>query len=300
MHSSRCVLVTGGAGYIGSPTALQLLLEGYKVVVIDNLDNSDKESLRRVRALAGSYERNLHFSKVDICDREALENVFLLARFDAIIHFAGLKAIGERVAKPLLYYSNNIGGTLNLLKLMANYGCKKLVFSSSATMYGQPKSMPCMEESPVSTLNPYGRTKLFIEEIAHDLQISDPEWRIILLRYFNPVGAHPSGLIGEDPRGVPNNLMPFMQQVAVGRRKELTVFGNDYPTKDGTGVRDFIHVQDLATGHRATLQKQVSYHLLRNSNYNELASQNRQYLLRHRFGIERELSLVNLRASPSC
>ncbi|CAM6116687.1 unnamed protein product [Calypogeia fissa] len=258
IHCSRCILVTGGAGYIGSHTTLQLLLEGYKVVVIDSLDNSDEESLRRVVELAGNYGRNLYFYKVDICDKDALENVFLHSRFDAVIHFAGLKAVGESVAKPLLYYANNVAGTLNLLELMANYGCKKLVFSSSATVYGQPKSVPCTEDFPVSTLNPYGRTKLFIEEIAQDLHVSDSEWRIILLRYFNPVGAHPSGKIGEDPRGVPNNLMPFMQQVAVGRRKELTVFGNDYPTRDGTGVRDFIHVQDLATGHSAALKKLFS------------------------------------------
>ncbi|KAG6553649.1 hypothetical protein Mapa_004563 [Marchantia paleacea] len=255
-HNERCILVTGGAGYIGSHTALQLLLEGYKVVIIDNLDNSEEEAVKRVVELAGPKNGlNLYFYKVDICKKDALERYFQSFRFDAVIHFAGLKAVGESVAKPLHYYFNNLVGTLNLLELMANYGCKKLVFSSSATVYGQPASVPCTEDFPVEAMNPYGRTKLFIEEISRDLQKADPDWRIILLRYFNPVGAHPSGLIGEDPRGVPNNLMPYVQQVAVGRRTELTVFGNDYNTKDGTGVRDFIHVQDLATGHSAALQK---------------------------------------------
>ncbi|KAL3685271.1 hypothetical protein R1sor_003293 [Riccia sorocarpa] len=252
----RCILVTGGAGYIGSHTTLQLLLEGFKVVVVDSLDNSEEEAVRRVVELAGpNYGHNLYFYKIDICKKDDLERCFELFRFDAVIHFAGLKAVGESVAKPLHYYFNNLVGTINLLELMANYGCKKLVFSSSATVYGQPSSVPCTEDFPVEVLNPYGRTKLFIEEISRDLQKADSEWRIILLRYFNPVGAHPSGMIGEDPRGIPNNLMPFVQQVAVGRRTELTVFGSDYPTKDGTGVRDFIHVQDLATGHSAALQK---------------------------------------------
>ncbi|BFI19997.1 UDP-glucose 4-epimerase [Marchantia polymorpha subsp. ruderalis] len=252
---ARWILVTGGAGYIGSHTALQLLLEGYKVVIVDNLDNSDEEAVKRVVDLSGKHGVNLYFFKVDICNRDALDRIFQKFRFDAVIHFAGLKAVGESVAKPLHYYSNNLIGTLNLLELMADVGCKKLVFSSSATVYGQPKSVPCTEDFPVEALNPYGRTKLFIEEISRDLQYSDPEWRIILLRYFNPVGAHPSGLIGEDPRGIPNNLMPFVQQVAVGRLPELTVFGSDYNTRDGTGVRDYIHVQDLATGHSAALQK---------------------------------------------
>ncbi|CAM6087716.1 unnamed protein product [Calypogeia fissa] len=254
-HVDQSVLVTGGAGYIGSHTALQLLLDGYKVVAMDNLVNSDEEAIRRVKELAGKNGHNLKFVKADMCNKEALEKIFAATRFDAVIHFAGVKAVGESVAKPLMYFSNNINGTLNLLQLMVNYGCKKLVFSSSATVYGQPDSVPCTEEFPVRTMNPYGRTKLYIEEICRDLQVSDPDWKIVLLRYFNPVAAHPSGVIGEDPRGIPNNLMPYMQQVAVGRRKEMTVFGNDYPTRDGTGVRDYIHVQDLATGHSAALEK---------------------------------------------
>ncbi|KAL2611606.1 hypothetical protein R1flu_023298 [Riccia fluitans] len=256
--SEKWILVTGGAGYIGSHTALELLLEGYKVVIVDNLDNSDEEAVKRVGDLAGKNKANLHFFIVDICNRDALSLIFQKFRFDAVIHFAGLKAVGESVAKPSHYYTNNLIGTLNLLDLMADVGCKKLVFSSSATVYGQPKSVPCTEDFPVQALNPYGRTKLFIEEITRDLQKADPEWRIILLRYFNPVGAHPSGLIGEDPRGIPNNLMPYVQQVAVGRLPQLTIFGSDYNTRDGTGVRDYIHVQDLATGHIAALQKLFS------------------------------------------
>lgn len=232
----KSILVTGGAGYIGSHTTLQLLLGGYKVVVIDNLDNSSEEAVRRVAQLAGKYGQNLSFHQVDLRDKEATEKVFSLEKFDAVIHFAGLKAVGESVAKPLLYYKNNIVGTLNLLEIMTAHSCKKLVFSSSATVYGQPKEVPCTEDFPLCAMNPYGRTKLFIEEICRDAHQADPEWKIMLLRYFNPVGAHPSGTIGEDPRGIPNNLMPFVQQVAVGRRPELVVFGTDYNTKDGTGV----------------------------------------------------------------
>eukprot|EP00252_Welwitschia_mirabilis_P015210 TRINITY_DN3345_c0_g1_i4.p1 TRINITY_DN3345_c0_g1~~TRINITY_DN3345_c0_g1_i4.p1 ORF type:complete len:271 (+),score=37.69 TRINITY_DN3345_c0_g1_i4:854-1666(+) len=232
----KTVLVTGGAGYIGSHTTLQLLLGGYKAVVIDNLDNSSQEAINRVAQLAGEYGQNLTFHKIDLRDNEAMDKLFSSKQFDSVIHFAGLKAVGESVAKPLLYYNNNIVGTLTLLEKMVKYGCKKLVFSSSATVYGQPKTVPCTEEFPLSAMNPYGRTKLFIEEICRDVHRADPEWSIMLLRYFNPVGAHPSGIIGEDPQGIPNNLMPFVQQVAVGRRKELTVFGNDYNTKDGTGV----------------------------------------------------------------
>lgn len=249
------ILVTGGAGYVGSHTTLQLLLGGYRVVVIDNLDNSSEEAIRRVAKLAGEYGDNLIFHKIDLLDKEAMEKLFLSTEFDAVIHFAGLKAVGESVAKPLLYYKNNIVGTLNLLEMMISQGCKKLVFSSSATVYGQPKEVPCTEEFPICAMNPYGRTKLFIEEICRDVHQADPDWKIILLRYFNPVGAHPSGFIGEDPRGIPNNLMPFVQQVAVERRPELTVFGNDYQTKDGTGVRDYIHVMDLSDGHTAALDK---------------------------------------------
>ncbi|GLJ38952.1 hypothetical protein SUGI_0794090 [Cryptomeria japonica] len=251
----KSILVTGGAGYIGSHTTLQLLLDGYKVVVIDNLDNSSEEAVRRVAKLAGEYGHNLSFHQVDLRDKEATEKVFSLEKFDAVIHFAGLKAVGESVAKPLLYYNNNIVGTLNLLEIMTAHNCKKLVFSSSATVYGQPNEVPCTEDFPLCAMNPYGRTKLFIEEICRDAHQADPEWKIMLLRYFNPVGAHSSGNIGEDPRGIPNNLMPFVQQVAVGRRPELVVFGTDYKTKDGTGVRDYIHVMDLSDGHIAALRK---------------------------------------------
>ncbi|XP_027360079.1 UDP-glucose 4-epimerase GEPI48-like [Abrus precatorius] len=249
------VLVTGGAGYIGSHAVLQLLLGGFRTVVVDNLDNSSEVAIRRVKELAGEFGNNLSFHKVDLRDRAALEQIFVSTQFDAVIHFAGLKAVGESVQKPLLYYNNNLIGTITLLEVMAAHGCKKLVFSSSATVYGWPKEVPCTEEFPLSAMNPYGRTKLIIEEICGDVQLAEPDWKIILLRYFNPVGAHPSGYIGEDPRGIPNNLMPFVQQVAVGRRPALTVFGNDYNTVDGTGVRDYIHVVDLADGHIAALLK---------------------------------------------
>ncbi|KAJ4975233.1 hypothetical protein NE237_000339 [Protea cynaroides] len=249
------ILVTGGAGYIGSHTVLQLLLGGFKVTVIDNLDNSSEVAIKRVVELAGDFGSNLVFHQIDLRDKPALEKLFASTNFDAVIHFAGLKAVGESVQKPLLYYNNNIIGTITLLEVMGAYGCKKLVFSSSATVYGWPKEVPCTEEFPLAATNPYGRTKLFIEEICRDIYRSDSEWQIILLRYFNPVGAHPSGYMGEDPRGIPNNLMPFIQQVAVGRRPALTVFGKDYNTKDGTGVRDYIHVVDLSDGHSAALQK---------------------------------------------
>ncbi|ESQ38438.1 hypothetical protein EUTSA_v10028777mg [Eutrema salsugineum] len=252
---AKNVLVAGGAGYIGNHTVLQLLIGGYSAVVVDNLDNSSVVSLERVKKLAAEHGERLSFHQVDLRDRPALEKIFSETKFDAVIHFAGLKAVGESVEKPLLYYNNNLIGTITLLEVIAQHGCKNLLFSSSATVYGSPKEVPCTEESPISALNPYGRTKLFIEEICRDVYRSDPEWKIILLRYFNPVGAHPSGDIGEDPRGIPNNLMPFVQQVAVGRRPHLTVFGNDYNTKDGTGVRDYIHVIDLADGHIAALRK---------------------------------------------
>uniref|UniRef100_A0ACD5YIY7 Uncharacterized protein n=1 Tax=Avena sativa TaxID=4498 RepID=A0ACD5YIY7_AVESA len=252
---TRTVLVTGGAGYIGSHAVLQLLAAGFRAVVVDSLENSSDLAVRRVAALAGDHARNLAFHKVDIRDEDALETVFASSRFDAVIHFAGLKAVGESVQKPLLYYDHNILGTINLLKVMAAHGCKKLVFSSSAAVYGSPKNSPCTEEFPLTPHNPYGRTKLIAEEICRDIYRSDSEWRIILLRYFNPVGAHPSGYLGEDPRGTPNNLMPFVQQVAVGRRPSVTIFGNNYATKDGTGVRDYIHVLDLADGHVAALRK---------------------------------------------
>lgn len=252
---SKNILVTGGAGYIGSHTVLQLLLGGYRAVVVDNLDNSSDVAIKRVQELAGEYARNLVFHRMDLRDKPALEQIFASNKFDAVIHFAGLKAVGESVKKPLMYYNNNITGTIILLEVMAAHGCKNLVFSSSATVYGWPKVVPCTEESPINAANPYGRTKLFIEEICRDVRKSDSGWKIILLRYFNPVGAHPSGYIGEDPRGIPNNLMPFIQQVAVGRQPALTVYGSDYSTKDGTGVRDYIHIVDLADGHVAALKK---------------------------------------------
>ncbi|KAI0488337.1 hypothetical protein KFK09_028166 [Dendrobium nobile] len=250
------ILVTGGAGFIGTHTVLQLLKEGFRVTIIDNLDNSVEEAVDRVRDLAGpDLSRNLRFHLGDLRSNDDLERVFSETRFDAVIHFAGLKAVGESVAKPLLYYSNNLIGTLNLYEFMTKYGCKKMVFSSSTTVYGQPEKIPCVEDFELKAMNPYGRTKLFLEEIACDIQKADPEWRIILLRYFNPVGAHESGLIGEDPKGIPNNLMPYIQRVAVGRLPELNVYGIDYPTKDGTAIRDYIHVMDLADGHIAALQK---------------------------------------------
>nr|CAD1837273.1 unnamed protein product [Ananas comosus var. bracteatus] len=252
---SKSILVTGGAGYIGSHTVLQLLQGEFRVVVVDNLDNSSDISIKRVAELAGEFGKNLSFQKIDLRDKDALTKIFSSTNFDAVIHFAGLKAVGESVQKPLHYYNNNLIGTIALLEVMAAHGCKKLVFSSSATVYGWPKEVPCTEESPLFAMNPYGRTKLIIEDICRDVQRADPDWKIILLRYFNPVGAHSSGQIGEDPRGIPNNLMPFIQQVAVGRRPALTVYGTDYPTKDGTGVRDYIHVVDLADGHIAALQK---------------------------------------------
>ncbi|XP_034704557.1 UDP-glucose 4-epimerase GEPI48-like isoform X2 [Vitis riparia] len=252
---AQSILVTGGAGYIGSHTVLQLLLGGFRAVVVDNLDNSSEISIHRVKKLAAEFGDNLVFHKLDLRDKPALEQLFASTNFDAVIHFAGLKAVGESVQKPLLYFDNNLIGTITLLEVMAAHGCKKLVFSSSATVYGWPKEVPCTEEFPLCATNPYGRTKLFIEDICRDIHRSDSEWKIVLLRYFNPVGAHPSGYIGEDPRGIPNNLMPFVQQVAVGRRPALTVFGSDYSTKDGTGVRDYIHVVDLADGHIAALHK---------------------------------------------
>jgi len=248
--------VTGGAGYIGSHTCLCLLEKGFKVVIVDNLLNSSEEAVARTRALAGSAaDGNLFFHQVDLLDKAALEEVFGKYKFDVVVHFAGLKAVGESVAKPLWYYHNNITSTLHLLDTMTKHGCKALVFSSSATVYGQPEKVPADETARLTATNPYGRTKLFQEEMMRDLNVSDKEWRLCLLRYFNPVGAHPSGEIGEDPKGIPNNLMPFIQQVAVGRRDKLTVFGADYPTKDGTGVRDYIHVMDLGYAHVAAVQK---------------------------------------------
>lgn len=246
------VLVTGGAGYIGSHTCIELLGCGHDVVVVDNLCNSKAESLHRVQELAG---RSLTFIQADIRDREAMRAVFRAHVIDAVIHFAALKAVGESVAKPLMYYENNIAGTVALAEVMGEAGVKTLVFSSSATVYGDPASVPIREDFPTGPTNPYGRTKWMMEYVLRDMAAADPSWRIALLRYFNPVGAHPSGRIGEDPNGIPNNLMPFVSQVAVGKRAKLGVFGDDYPTPDGTGVRDYIHVVDLAKGHVRAIER---------------------------------------------
>lgn len=246
------VLVTGGAGYIGSHVTLAMLQAGLDVLVLDNLCNSSAESLRRVALLAG---REPVFVEGDIRDRVALEKLFSEHSIEAVLHFAGLKAVGESVEHPLSYYDNNVHGSLNLLRVMANAGVFKFVFSSSATVYGERATMPISEDSPVGNPNnPYGRSKLIVEEILRDLSVSDPRWRFAILRYFNPVGAHESGLIGEDPCGVPNNLLPYIAQVALGKLPELSIFGNDYDTPDGTGVRDFIHVVDLADGHLRSLE----------------------------------------------
>jgi UDP-glucose 4-epimerase len=246
------VLVTGGAGYIGSHTSLVLLEAGHDVVVVDNLSNSKREALRRVEELTG---RPIEFHQVDLLDRPALDRVFRKGTIDAVLHFAGLKAVGESVSQPLRYFHNNVTGTLVLLEVMDQHQVRTLVFSSSATVYGDPQAVPITEDFPLSATNPYGRSKLMIEEILRDLLRADPAWRVGILRYFNPVGAHPSGRIGEDPDGIPNNLMPYVAQVAVGRLPELAVFGNDYPTPDGTGVRDYIHVMDLAEGHVRALDR---------------------------------------------
>ena len=244
------ILVTGGAGYIGTHTCVELLASGHRVVVVDNLVNSAAEALRRVERIAG---RPLVFHRLDLLDQAALAAAFAAQPIDAVIHFAALKAVGESMAQPLRYYHNNLTGTLHLLQCMQAAGCRRLVFSSSATVYGDPERVPITEAARLGATNPYGRTKLMIEEVCRDVATADPGWRIALLRYFNPIGAHPSGLIGEDPKGIPNNLMPYLLQVAVGKRATLTIHGGDYPTKDGTGVRDYIHVVDLAQGHVAAL-----------------------------------------------
>ncbi len=244
------VLLTGGAGYIGSHTAIVLQQAGFDVIALDNLCNSQAESLRRVAEITG---KPVPLIEVDIRDEAALTDVFACGDFSAVVHFAGLKAVGESTAMPLKYYDYNVAGTVTLCRVMANAGVKQLVFSSSATVYGAAAEVPIVETSPRSATNPYGQSKLMIEHILQDLAAADPQWRIALLRYFNPVGAHPSGLIGEDPNGIPNNLMPFISQVAVGKRAQLSVFGSDYPTPDGTGVRDYIHVMDLANGHLKAL-----------------------------------------------
>jgi len=251
------ILVTGGAGYIGSHTCVELLENGYEVVVVDNLCNSKIESLRRIERIT---RRSVAFHQIDINDVDALDKVFAEYSIDAVIHFAGLKAVGESCQIPLKYYGNNITGTLVLLETMTAHQVKRLVFSSSATVYGDPHQVPISEDFPLQATNPYGRTKLFIEDILRDasaadgLQQSDKPWQMTLLRYFNPIGAHSSGLIGEDPNGIPNNLMPYISQVAIGKLAQLSIFGNDYPTADGTGVRDYIHVVDLAQGHIKALQ----------------------------------------------
>ena len=249
---ANTILVTGGAGYIGSHTCIELLQAGYEVVVVDNLANSKEESLKRVQELTG---KTLAFHKVDLLNKRELDDVFHKSSIDAVIHFAGLKAVGESVSIPLRYYHNNVTGTLILCNVMEKHKVKNLVFSSSATVYGEPDKVPINEDFPLSATNPYGRSKLMIEEILRDLYSAEPSWNIAILRYFNPVGAHSSGRIGEDPNGIPNNLMPFISRVAVGRLSELPVFGNDYPTQDGTGIRDYIHVMDLANGHLKALEK---------------------------------------------
>ncbi len=247
------ILVTGGAGYIGSHTVIELVNAGYDVVVVDNLCNSSKESMKRVEEITG---KAVKFYEVDILDKEGLTKVFENESIDSVIHFAGLKAVGESVAKPWLYYNNNITGTLVLLEVMNAFNVKNIVFSSSATVYGSPAEIPITENCPKGEItNPYGQTKSMIEQILTDIYKADTEWNIILLRYFNPIGAHKSGRIGENPNGIPNNLMPYITQVAVGRLKCLGVFGNDYPTPDGTGVRDYIHVVDLALGHVKAIEK---------------------------------------------
>jgi UDP-glucose 4-epimerase len=249
---SKTILVTGASGFIGSHTCVELLQSGFNVVALDNLCNSSRKALDRVSQITG---KTLALQEADIRDRSALDAILAAQQIDAVIHFAGLKAVGESVEKPLLYFDNNVGGTINLLEALTAANVKNFVFSSSATVYGDPEVLPLVETARLSVTNPYGRSKLMVEEILADLEKADASWRIGVLRYFNPVGAHQSGLIGEDPRGIPNNLMPFIAQVAVGRRERLSVFGNDYPTPDGTGVRDYIHVVDLAKGHVAALNR---------------------------------------------
>jgi UDP-glucose 4-epimerase len=246
------ILVTGGAGYIGSHTCVELLEAGYEILVLDNFTNSDPESLNRIQEITG---KSFKTYEADLLDRAAIEGIFSENEIEAVIHFAGLKAVGESVAKPLRYYQNNITGTLILAETMQKFGVKKLVFSSSATVYGMAETVPLTEETPLGATNPYGWSKLMIEQILRDLHVSDPEWGIALLRYFNPIGAHKSGRIGEDPNGIPSNLVPYITQVAVGKREKVGVFGDDYPTPDGTGIRDYIHVVDLAKGHLKALEK---------------------------------------------
>jgi len=245
------VLVTGGTGYIGSHTCVELIKKGYDIVIADNLSNSKSEVVDKIEKLSGKRPA---FYKVDILDKEGIESIFSAHSIDAVIHFAGKKAVGESVEKPLMYYHNNITGTINILEAMIKFGCKRFVFSSSATVYGAPKSVPIKEDFPLSTTNPYGTTKLYIEGMLKDLSVANKELSITILRYFNPIGAHDSGLIGDNPNGIPNNLMPYVTRVAKGTLPQLGIFGNDYPTHDGTGVRDYIHVIDLALGHVKALE----------------------------------------------
>jgi len=251
------ILITGGAGFIGSHTCVELLAQGYDIVIADNYSNSKPEALKRIRQISA---REFKFYQADILDKPAMRQIFSENKITAVIHFAGLKAVGESVALPMKYYQNNIAGTLSLCEVMNEFNVKQLVFSSSATVYGMNNVSPLTEDLPLSTTNPYGATKMMVEMILRDLSAADPQWSIALLRYFNPIGAHESGLIGEDPNGIPNNLMPFITQVAVGKREKLNVWGNDYPTHDGTGVRDYIHVVDLAKGHLKALEKIRSFH----------------------------------------
>jgi len=256
VSNDGCVLVTGGCGFIGSHTVVELLEKGYEVLVIDDLSNSSKAVLERIGQIVGpDAMQRLSFYRANVNDRETLDDIFTHHRIDSVVHFAGFKAVGESVSKPIEYFSNNIGCTLTLVDMMRTHGCKNIIFSSSATVYGDPDELPLTEESPKKpATNPYGWTKWMIEEMLRSLVVADPTWNVVLLRYFNPIGAHPSGLIGEDPKGIPNNLVPYVAQVAVGRRDVVHVYGNDYDTPDGTGVRDYIHVVDLARGHVAALE----------------------------------------------
>jgi UDP-glucose 4-epimerase len=261
-HDRSCILVTGGAGFIGSHTVVELLESGYEAVVMDDLSNASPKVLDRIGQVVGEQAaERLSFVQADVADKAALDAVFDEHPIDAVIHFAGFKAVGESVSKPIEYYSNNLGTTLALVDAMRRHGCKRIIFSSSATVYGDPDSLPLTEEAPKKpATNPYGWTKWMIEQILSDLVVADPEWDVVLLRYFNPIGAHPSGLMGEDPKGIPNNLLPYVAQTAVGRREYVHVYGNDYPTPDGTGVRDYIHVMDLASGHVAALRWMAGRH----------------------------------------
>jgi UDP-glucose 4-epimerase len=252
--ADKTVLVTGAAGFIGSHTCVDLLTAGYRVVGVDNFSNSSPRAVARIREVAGDAGRNLEFVELDVLDAAALGKLLAATRLEAVIHFAARKAVGESVAMPVEYYDTNLNATLRLVEALREHGPRKLIFSSSCSVHGDVDVLPIREDAPVRPTNPYSRTKWMCEQILADVCVADPEWRVIALRYFNPVGAHPSGLLGEDPRGIPNNLMPYLQQVAVGRREFLSVFGDDYPTADGTGVRDYIHVVDLAEGHRAALE----------------------------------------------